>query len=174
MKLLTNIYLTLMTQESNWINFIRADMSNQDYQAIMLAFNEDVEKQKEKIVDDEEEDGNVDAWLNDEYVLEMDEVLARFIREYITIMSSNTKTLTPTEVYDAVMDVHKAQLKAFHLFGKALEVKMSGHEDKVKKLVNEKMDNLMPSQVEIKNNFHKFTEQMKRMDLASIEKEWPT
>ena len=62
-------------------HLLTSDMSNQDYQAIMLSFNEDVEMQKEKIVNEEEEDGNVDAWLTDDYVLEMDEVLARFRRE---------------------------------------------------------------------------------------------
>ena len=111
-------------------HLLTSDMSNQDYQAIMLTYNEDVERQKEKIVNEEEEDGNVDAWLNDDFVLEMNEVLARFRKEYITILGSNAKALTPPEVYDAVMEVHKAQLKAFHLFGKALEVKLTGHEDK--------------------------------------------
>ena len=53
-------------------------MSNQDYQAIMLTYNEEVEKQKEKIVNDVEQDGNMDAWLSQDFVLEMDEVLARF------------------------------------------------------------------------------------------------
>ena len=85
--------------------------------------------------------------------------------------NSNAKALTPTEVYDAVMDVHKAPLKAFHLFGKALEIKLTGHEDKIRKLVREKMDEIVPSQVDIKNQFQKFSEQMSRMNLASIEKE---
>ncbi|KAL8091618.1 hypothetical protein AgCh_034031 [Apium graveolens] len=150
---------------------LTSDMGNQDYQAILLCFNEEVEQQKEKIVDEAEEDVNVDAWLSGDHVAEMDEVLARFRREYITILGSNAKTLTPPEVYDAIMDVHKAQLKAFHLFGKALEVQLTGHEDKVRRLIKEQMDDIVPSQKDIKNQFQSFTEQMSRMDLASIEKE---
>ncbi|KAL8105545.1 hypothetical protein AgCh_029364 [Apium graveolens] len=139
---------------------LTSDMGNQEYQAILLCFNEEVEQQKEKIVDEAEEDGNVDAWLSDDHVAGMDEVLARFRREYITIMGSNAKSLTPPEVYDAIMDVHKAQLKAFHLFGKALEVKLTGHEDKIGKLIKEQMDDIVPSQKDIKDKFQFFSEQI--------------
>ena len=72
--------------------------------------------------------------------MEMDQVLARFRDEYVTILGSNAKVLTPHDVYDAVTEVYKAQLKAFHLFGKALELKLTGHEDKKRKLVKDKMD----------------------------------
>ena len=108
-------------------------MSNQDYQAIMLTYNEDVKKQKEKIVNAEEHDGNVDAWLSKDFVLEMDQVLARFRDEYVTILGSNAKALTPHDVYDAVTEVYEAHLKAFHLFGKAPKVKMTGQEEKDQK-----------------------------------------
>ena len=85
-----------------------SNMSNADYQAILLSFNEDVEQQNEKIVDEAEEDGNVDAWLSKDFVLEMDEVLAKFRNDYVTILGSNARALTPQEVYNAVTDVHKA------------------------------------------------------------------
>ncbi|KAL8121316.1 hypothetical protein AgCh_018157 [Apium graveolens] len=74
-------------------------------------------KVKEKIVNDEEHDGNVDAWLSQDFVLEMDQVLARFRNEYVTIRS-NSKALTPQDVYDVVTEIYKAQLKTFHLFSK--------------------------------------------------------
>ncbi|KAL8088920.1 hypothetical protein AgCh_038620 [Apium graveolens] len=51
----------------------------------------------------------------------MDAVLARFWEEYLTILGSNAKYLTPQEVYDAVNEVYKAQLKAFHLFDKIIK-----------------------------------------------------
>ena len=101
----------------------------------------------------------------------MDQVLAKFREEYITIMGSNAKDLSPQAVYDAITDVYKAQLKAFHLFGKALEIKLTKHEDEIRKLVNEKMDMIIPSQEQISSKFKHFSEQMARMDLASIEKE---
>ncbi|KAL8120267.1 hypothetical protein AgCh_017429 [Apium graveolens] len=151
-------------------HLLTSNMSNQDYQAIMLAYNEEIEEQKEKIVNDAEPDGNVDAWLSDEFSLEMNQVLARFREEYVTILGNNAKYLSPEAVYDAITDVYKAQLKAFHLFGKALEIKLIGHEDRIRKLVNEKMDKIIPSQVQISSKFKNFTEEMARMDLASIEK----
>ncbi|KAL8134675.1 hypothetical protein AgCh_009630 [Apium graveolens] len=104
-------------------------------------------------------------------MLEMDQFLARFRDEYITILGSNTKALTLQDVYDAVTEVYKAQLKAFHLFGKALELKLTGHEDKIRKLVKDKMDEIIPSQVQITSKFKHFTDQMSRMDLTTIEKE---
>ncbi|KAL8147271.1 hypothetical protein AgCh_004842 [Apium graveolens] len=91
-------------------------------------------------------EGNYDASLNKDYNLEIEDVLARFRENYLTILGSNSKALTPSEVYDAVNEVSKAQLKAFHLFGKAQELKLTGHEDRIRKLVKDKMDEIIPSQ----------------------------
>ncbi|XP_074342728.1 benzyl alcohol O-benzoyltransferase-like [Apium graveolens] len=142
---------------------------NQDYQAILLTYNEEVEKLNEKIVNDAEQDGNVDAWLSKDFVLEMDQVLARFRDEYVTILGSNAKTLTPQDVYETVTEVYKAQFKAFHVFDKALELKMIGHEEKIRKLVKEKMNEIIPSQVKITSKFKHFADQMARLDLTSVE-----
>ncbi|KAL8156533.1 hypothetical protein AgCh_001577 [Apium graveolens] len=76
----------------------------------------------------------------------MDEVLARFREEYLTILESNAKSLTPQEVNDAVTKVYKAQLKAFHLFGKALKLQLTDHQDRTRKLVKDKLDEIIPSQ----------------------------
>ena len=75
-------------------HLLTLDMSNHDYQTILLTYNEDVEKQKQKIVNEAEQDGNVDAWLSKDFNLEMDQVLARFRDEYVTIMGSNDEALT--------------------------------------------------------------------------------
>ncbi|KAL8113922.1 hypothetical protein AgCh_020999 [Apium graveolens] len=64
----------------------------------------------------------------------MNQVLARFREEYVTILGSNAKDLSPEAIYDAITDVYKAQLKTFHLFGKALEVKLTGHEYRIRKM----------------------------------------
>ena len=113
----------------------------------------------------------MDAWLSKDFALEMDEVLAKFRNDYVTILGSNARALTPQEVYDAVTDVHKAQLKAFYLFGKALELKLTVYEDKVRRMVQEKMDAIVPSQVEIKNKFQTFSENLSRMKLGPLEKQ---
>ncbi|KAL8117931.1 hypothetical protein AgCh_015718 [Apium graveolens] len=88
--------------------------------------------------------------------------------DYQTILGSNTKALTLGEAYDAINDVSKTQLKAFHLFGKALELKLVGYEDKIRNLVKKEMDEIIPSQVKITLKFKYFADQMVRMDLASI------
>ena len=94
-------------------HLLTSNMSNQDYQAIMLAYNKEVEEQKEKIVNDAEPDGNVDAWLADDFALKMNQVLARFREEYVTILGSNAKDLSPEAVYDAITYVYKASSKHF-------------------------------------------------------------
>ncbi|KAL8089123.1 hypothetical protein AgCh_038776 [Apium graveolens] len=68
------------------------------YKTIRLSccpIKKDVEKQQKKIVNDPEQDGNVDTWLDKDFSLEMDEVLARFREGYVTILGSNAKTLSP-------------------------------------------------------------------------------
>ena len=90
-----------------------SNMSNQDYQAIMLAYNEEVEEQKDKIVNDAEQDGNVDAWLSEDFALEMNQVLARFREEYVTILGSNTKDLSLEAVYDSLQMYTKLSSKYF-------------------------------------------------------------
>ncbi|KAL8109563.1 hypothetical protein AgCh_025610 [Apium graveolens] len=94
----------------------------------------------------------------------------KFREEYITILGSNARSLTPQEVYDAINEVYKAQIKAFHNFGKALKITLNGYQDKVMKMVREKMDQIIPSQTEIKNQFKIFSKQMSRYDLSGIEK----
>ncbi|KAL8116495.1 hypothetical protein AgCh_022855 [Apium graveolens] len=95
-----------------------------------------------------------------DFRLSVDEVLARFREEYITILGSNAKALGPQEVYDVVTKVYKAQLKAFHLMSKALQQTLDNHQNKIRRLVKDKLDDLVPTQVEIKNKFQIFTDQM--------------
>ncbi|KAL8124052.1 hypothetical protein AgCh_011891 [Apium graveolens] len=99
---------------------LTTDMSNQDYQAVLLSYKTDVEDQHQKIVNEAEQDGNVDA--------------------------CNAKALSPREVYDVVTEVYKAQIKAFHLMSKALQQTLNNHQDKIRKLVRDKLDDLVPTQ----------------------------
>ncbi|KAL8135490.1 hypothetical protein AgCh_010218 [Apium graveolens] len=54
------------------------------------------------------------------------------------------------------------------------EVKLTGHEDRIRKLVNEKMDEIIPSQVKITSKFQHIADQMKRLDLTTMENEVKT
>ncbi|KAL8107436.1 hypothetical protein AgCh_024003 [Apium graveolens] len=73
------------------------------------------------IVDAAKRDGNVDAWSSKSFTIDMEEALSRFREDYITILGSNARDLTPQEVYDVVTEIHKAQIKAFKFLGKVLE-----------------------------------------------------
>ncbi|KAL8093468.1 hypothetical protein AgCh_035373 [Apium graveolens] len=87
-----------------------------DYQAILFSYKTDFEEQQKKIINEAEQDGNVDVWLDKDFGLEMDE--------------------TP-----------------------------NSHKDRIRRLVKDKLDDLVPTQVEIKNKFTKFAEQMARFDV---------
>ncbi|XP_074342225.1 secreted RxLR effector protein 161-like [Apium graveolens] len=58
----------------------------------------DVEASQAKIVDEAGQVVNCDAWVDKEFSIEMDAVLAKFREEYITILGSNARSLTPQEV----------------------------------------------------------------------------
>ncbi|XP_074342847.1 uncharacterized protein LOC141680551 [Apium graveolens] len=47
-----------------------------DYQVILLSYKTNVEEPQKNIVNEVEQDGNVDTWLDKDFSLEMDEVLA--------------------------------------------------------------------------------------------------
>ena len=63
----------------------------------------------------------MDAWLNSMTDESMEDALKFFIQEYLTSLGSNAKTPSATEVFDAVNDVYKAQLKAIHYLGKGFK-----------------------------------------------------
>ena len=56
-------------------------MPNADYQAILLSYREDVEANQAKVADEAEQHGNVDHWLDANFKITMDEVLADFRQE---------------------------------------------------------------------------------------------
>ncbi|KAL8155894.1 hypothetical protein AgCh_001083 [Apium graveolens] len=99
----------------------------------------------------------------------MDEALARFREEYVIILSSNAKVLTPQKVYDAIIEVYKAQLKDFHFIRNSLEKTLDGHQDQIKNIVSDRIDKLVPSQIEIKDKFNKFAEKMATFSLIGVE-----
>ncbi|KAK1356458.1 hypothetical protein POM88_049714 [Heracleum sosnowskyi] len=106
-------------------HLLTANLPNSDYEAILLTHKEDVEAQQDKIVDEAQQAGNVDAWLDGKRTVKLKEALA-FIREdYLTALGSNAKGLSPAEIYDAVNDVYKSQLKAMHFLGKGLQSEIS-------------------------------------------------
>ena len=57
---------------------LTSNLSNQDYQTILLGYRTDVEANQQKIVDEDEDQGNVDHWLSREFKVTMDEALAAF------------------------------------------------------------------------------------------------
>lgn len=84
---------------------------------------------------------NVDAWLNGDITAMLDEVLGSFIEEYLTSLSSNAKNLSPSELYEAIHDVYKSQLKTLHQLGKGISSSLQDHTEviqhKMKKIVDE-------------------------------------
>ena len=86
---------------------VTSNISNQDYQAILLGYREDVEFNQEKIVNEAEQQGNVDHWLSREFKVTMDEALAAFREEYLTFLGSSARTLSTSELYDAIAEIYK-------------------------------------------------------------------
>ncbi|XP_074347146.1 uncharacterized protein LOC141685975 [Apium graveolens] len=120
-----------------------ADQSRKDMKfeegslAIMPSYQIDVKEQQAKIIDKVDQDANCDAWLDKEFTIKMDVVLAKFREEYLTILGSNVRSLSPQK-------------------------------DKIMKMVREKMDQIIPSQTEIKNKFTTFANQMARCLQVSL------
>ena len=89
-----------------------------------------MDQQRDKIADESERDRNVDAWLSGMAGVSLSKAL-KFIREeYLISLGSNAKTLSPTEVYGAINDIYKGQLKALHYLGK-------GFKDEIAKIKSE-------------------------------------
>ncbi|KAL8088686.1 hypothetical protein AgCh_038456 [Apium graveolens] len=70
---------------------LTSNISNQDYQAIMLTYQADVEENQAKIVDEAGQDANCDVWLDMDFTIEMDALLAKF-REYTSQQVSTLQT----------------------------------------------------------------------------------
>ncbi|XP_074323898.1 uncharacterized protein LOC141660813 [Apium graveolens] len=104
---------------------------------------EDVEEQQEKFAD--EADGNADVWRLKDFTTTMEKALEKFKVEYFTILSSNAKVLAPQEVYDIVTELYTALLKAFYHLGRAMESTLVKNQSELKKLVNDRIDELMPT-----------------------------
>ncbi|KAL8105187.1 hypothetical protein AgCh_029109 [Apium graveolens] len=98
-----------------------------------------------------------------EFKIEMDTLLAHFREEYLTIIGSNARCLSPQKVYDAINKVTKAQIKAFHNFGKALTVTLTVHQDKIMGMVMRKMDETIPSQV-VQDHITNFNDTRRKLD----------
>ena len=77
---------------------LTSNLSNQDYQAILLGYRTDVEANQQKIVDEDEDQGNVDHWLSKEFKSTIDEALAAFREEYLTFLGSSARTLSNSQL----------------------------------------------------------------------------
>ena len=90
-----------------------------------------MEANQEKIVYEAEQQGNVGHWLSREFKVTMDEALVDFRQEYLTFLGSNARTLSTSELYDAIADIYKKQLKSVNYLARALE----DHSDKQKSMI---------------------------------------
>ncbi|KAL8093302.1 hypothetical protein AgCh_035253 [Apium graveolens] len=54
-------------------------------------------------------------------------------------------------------------------FNLSMDETLDNHQDKIRRLVKDKLDDLVPNQVEINNKFQKFIDQMARFDMTSME-----
>ncbi|KAK1355880.1 hypothetical protein POM88_049136 [Heracleum sosnowskyi] len=106
-------------------HLLTSNLPNADYEAILLCHKEDVEAQQEKIMNEAEPEGNVDAWLDSKRTVNLKDALAFVREEYLTSLGSNAKDLSPVAIYEAVNDVYKNQLKALHYLGKGLQSEIS-------------------------------------------------
>lgn len=66
-----------------------SNIPSADYQAILLEHKKDMETQRAKIVNEAEEEGNVDAWLDVEYFLELKEAISKIRPEYLDQVQVN-------------------------------------------------------------------------------------
>ncbi|KAK1389973.1 hypothetical protein POM88_018151 [Heracleum sosnowskyi] len=106
-------------------HLLTSNLPNSDYEAILLSHKEDFEAQQAKIVDEAQQDGNVDAWVDGKRTVKLKEALAFLREDYLTALGSNAKSLSPAEIYDAVNEVYKSQLKAMHFLEKGLQSEIS-------------------------------------------------
>ncbi|KAL8115927.1 hypothetical protein AgCh_022428 [Apium graveolens] len=86
---------------------LTTDMSNQDYQEILLSYKEDVEEQHEKIAD--EADGNVDDWLSKEFTT----TISRF-RDVFTRLDRGIKQ-GAKEIRKKTVLAHRNEEEAYFL-----------------------------------------------------------
>lgn len=57
------------------MRYLKKKMVKPSCSVIFLCHKEDIEQQREKIEDDTEKDGNIDAWLNSARSCSLDEAL---------------------------------------------------------------------------------------------------
>ncbi|MGI4673440.1 hypothetical protein ACR2XN_28655 [Klebsiella pneumoniae] len=89
--------------------YATSGLSNEDYNAILLAHNEDVQDIRTKSAYAATEEGNEDEWLDEKADFPFKDVLRHIRQEYLSAMGSSAKTLSPQEI-----DLFK-QIKAIWL-----------------------------------------------------------
>ena len=88
-------------------HLLTSNLSNSDYEAILLCHKDDMDQAKDKTVNEDERDGNVDAWLSSISEVSMKGALEFLREDYLTTLGSNAKDLSPMEVYEAVNEAYK-------------------------------------------------------------------
>ena len=120
--------------------YATGSLSNEDYQAILLAHNEDVQKSRAKNAEEAFQEGNTDEWLDAEAEFSFKDVLRDIRQEYLTALGSNSKNLSPQDVYDAVNEAYKSNLKHMHQLGKGLYHHLKAHRDDVSQEIKQFAD----------------------------------
>lgn len=77
-----------------------------------------MEIQSAKIVNEAEEDGNADVWLDADYEVGMKEALSKIRQNYLMSIGSCASNLSPTIIYEELNDFTKLNLKCLNHLGK--------------------------------------------------------
>ena len=75
-------------------HLLTANLPNADYQVIFLCHKEDMDQEREKIINDSERDGNVDAWISSMVEVSLNDALKYVREEYLMTLGLNAKALS--------------------------------------------------------------------------------
>lgn len=97
-----------------------SNIPNADYQSILMVYKKYMETQKAKIVNEIEEKGNVDSWLDADYNLELKKAQSKIRQEYLMSLGSCVSDRSPTAMYKALNYSSKINIKCMNLLGKGV------------------------------------------------------
>lgn len=88
----------------------------------------------EKACDEAVGELNPDAWFNASIPVLMKDALHVFRQEYLTSLGSSAKDFALENLYEAISDTFKGQLKFNHHFGKVVATKLQDNTSKLERL----------------------------------------
>lgn len=109
-----------------------SNLSNVDYEVILLTHNEDIQDNRAKLKDEPAQEGIVDGWLDAKSIVTLEDALSHTRQEYLTSLGSIAQNLSPTQIYETVNEVYKPQLKSLHQIGKGIQITLDSHERNIK------------------------------------------